>query len=60
MSIEINNLLSVCNREEFRDWLSKYYAIEKECWCIVKRSEPKSDNVFWYIDAVVEAMCFDG
>ncbi len=46
MSIEINNLLSVCNREEFRDWLSKYYAIEKECWCIVKCGEPKSDNVF--------------
>lgn len=58
MSIEKNNLLSVCNREEFRDWLSKYYAIEKKCWCIVKRGEPKSDNVFWYIDAVEEAMCF--
>lgn len=58
MSIEINNLLSVCNREEFRDWLSENYAIEKECRCIVKRGEPKSDNVFWYIDAVEEAICF--
>ena len=58
MSIEVKNLLSVSNREEFREWLSRHYATEKECWIIVKRGEPKSDNVFWYVDAVEEAMCF--
>lgn len=58
MSIEVNNLLSVTNRDEFRKWLTEYHTIEKECWVIVKRGDPKNDDTFWYIDAVEEAMCF--
>lgn len=58
MSIEVNNLLNVANRDEFRAWLSAHYSTEKECWITVKRGEPKNDDVFWYIDAVEEAMCF--
>lgn len=58
MSNEVNNLLSVSNRDEFRKWLTEYHTIEKECWVIVKRGDPKNDDTFWYIDAVEEAMCF--
>lgn len=58
MGIEVNNLLSATNRDEFRKWLSNHYATEKECWVVVKRGEPKNDSTFWYIDAVEEAMCF--
>lgn len=58
MSIEVNNLLSVTNRDEFRKWLTEHHTIEKECWVIVKRGDPKNDDTFWYIDAVEEAMCF--
>lgn len=58
MSIEVNNLLSVSNRDEFRKWLTEHHTIEKECWVIVKRGDPKNDDTFWYIDAVEEAMCF--
>lgn len=58
MSNEVNNLLSVSNRDEFRKWLIEHHTIEKECWVIVKRGDPKNDDTFWYIDAVEEAMCF--
>ena len=56
--MEIKNLLEVTNRDELRVWLEKYHQIEKECWVAVKRGRPKDDGIFWYIDAVEEAMCF--
>lgn len=52
------NLLTVKNRNELRVWLAENYDIESECWVIVKRGRPQNDNIFWYIDAVEEAMCY--
>ena len=52
------NILSIQNRDEFRQWLITHHATEKECWVKVKRGRPMDDGTFWYIDAVEEAMCF--
>ena len=52
------NLLTAKNRNELRVWLSENHDKERECWVIVKRGRPQNDNLFWYIDAVEEAMCF--
>ncbi|UEL49845.1 YdeI/OmpD-associated family protein [Terrisporobacter hibernicus] len=56
--MEVTNLLDIKNRDELRKWLDENHKIEKECWVIVKRGKPKNDEVFWYLDAVEEAMCF--
>ena len=52
------NILSIQNRDEFRQWLITHNATEKECWVKVKRGRPMDDGTFWYVDAVEEAMCF--
>ena len=52
------NIFSIQNRDEFRQWLITHHATEKECWVKVKRGRPMDDGTFWYIDAVEEAMCF--
>ncbi|MCI8596098.1 MAG: thymidylate synthase [Clostridia bacterium] len=52
------NLLNAKNRNELRLWLAENHSTENECWVIVKRGRPKNDNIFWYVDAVEEAMCF--
>ena len=52
------NLLNAKNRNELRLWLTENHSTENECWVIVKRGRPKNDNIFWYVDAVEEAMCF--
>ena len=31
---------------------------EMECWVEVHRGRPDDDSVFWYLDAVEEALCF--
>ena len=57
--MEIKNILLAKNREEFRKWLMENHSTENECWISVKRGKPKeNENVFWYIDAVEEALCF--
>ncbi len=56
--MEIKNLLNVHNRDELRKWLLENHNKENECWIIVKRGHPVDDKIFWYIDAVEEAMCF--
>lgn len=56
--MDFNNLLSVRNRDELRNWLSENYDKEDECWVIVKRGRPTNNDTFWYIDAVEEAICF--
>lgn len=53
-----NNLLDAKNRDELRLWLIENCKRENECWVVVKRGRPQNDNIFWYIDAVEEAMCF--
>lgn len=52
------NLLDVTNRDQLRAWLEVHHRTEKECWVVVKRGRPVSDEVFWYINAVEEALCF--
>ena len=53
-----SNILHLKSRAEFRVWLMGSSAQEKECWVAVKRGKPTNANVFWYIDAVEEALCF--
>lgn len=55
----IINILSINTRNEFRAWLSENHAKESECWVVVKRGKTQNDdNIFWYVDAVEEALCF--
>lgn len=56
--MELKNLVDLKNRQELRDWLNKNHKIEKECWVIVNRGKPKTDDEFLYLDLVEEAMCF--
>ena len=53
-----NILTNVRNRHAFRGWLERYHAIEVECWVDVRRGRPTDEDVFWYLDAVEEALCF--
>ena len=52
------NVLQVKNRMEFRQWLSLHASKETECWITVKRGKPIDPDVFYYLDAVEEALCF--
>ena len=54
----MQNILTVKNRNEFREWLQVHAAEEKECWVALKRGKPKDDGEFYYLDAVEEALCF--
>lgn len=51
------NVLSIHNRQAFRDWLESH-PDESECWVDVKRGKPVDPDVFYYLDAVEEALCF--
>ena len=46
------------NRKEFRKWLSKNHDREIDCYVLLKRGRPVDDKIFYYIDAVEEALCF--
>lgn len=52
------NVLSIKNRKDFRDWLSAHHDKETECYVELKRGKPEKDDVFYYLDAVEEALCF--
>ena len=52
------NILNVCSRREFREWLTRHSSDEAECWVEVKRGKPTDPGVFYYLDAVEEALCF--
>ena len=52
------NILDINNRIDFRNWLAEHFATESECWLNVKRGAPKDDEIFYYLDAVEEALCF--
>ena len=52
------NILNVANRWEFRAWLEAHASVEAECWVAVKRGRPSAPEVFYYLDAVEEALCF--
>ncbi|MBR3107550.1 MAG: thymidylate synthase [Clostridia bacterium] len=52
------NILPAKNRGEFREWLTANATSSSECWVNVKRGKPVYDDVFYYLDAVEEALCF--
>ena len=52
------NIGVASSRAEFRAWLAANAATERECWVQVKRGRPADDGVFYYLDAVEEALCF--
>lgn len=52
------NILTVKNRNEFREWLALHSRLECECWVELKRGKPVDSDVFYYLDAVEEALCF--
>lgn len=52
------NVLAVCNRQELREWFMLHCADELECWVAVKRGKPVDPDMFYYLDAVEEALCF--
>lgn len=53
-----SNILQIDNRIEFRQWLTIHSSKETECWITVKRGKPINPDVFYYLDAVEEALCF--
>lgn len=52
------NILQCKSRHEFRAWLMEHAEQEMERWVEVSRGRPDDDSVFWYLDAVEEALCF--
>ena len=52
------NVLTVRNRWELRDWFMLHSADESECWVEVKRGKPVDPNTLYYLVAVEEALCF--
>ena len=55
-------LSDVRDRQAFRVWLEANHASAPECWLDVRRGRPvyegEGAGVFWYLDAVEEALCF--
>lgn len=58
MEQEAQNILTACTRGEFRQRLAEHGEAEGECWVRVKHGKPVDEAVFWYLDAVEEALCF--
>lgn len=53
------NLLNAKNRNVFRLWLENNHSTETECWLVVKQGCLIGSDIFWYVDAVEKAMCFN-
>jgi hypothetical protein len=55
-------LSDVRDRQAFRAWLEANHGSASECWLDVWRGRPvyegEGAGVFWYLDAVEEALCF--
>ena len=56
--MDIFQLLTIENRQQWRHWLEQYHANKRLCWIVVKRCKPKNDGAFYYLEAVEEALCF--
>ena len=52
------NVPHIKSRNQFRAWLALHASEETECWVEVKRGRPVEPDVFYYLDAVEEALCF--
>ena len=55
--MDIGKALYVTNRKDWRSWLSKNHAIEKEIWLIYFRKSTGTPRIP-YNDAVEEALCY--
>lgn len=55
--MNINNLLYLKNRKEWRKWLKENHSIEKEVWLIYFKKHTDKIRIP-YEDAVEEALCF--
>lgn len=53
---DMNTLYTSC-RDEWRQWLSRNYKIEKEVWFVFPMAESGEESLS-YNDAVEEALCF--
>ena len=56
--MEFKNILKINSRKDFREWLKNNAEAETECFIVVKRGKPIDKTVFYYLDAVEEALCF--
>ena len=57
--MEVENLLQLRNRSEFRQWFKENYDKEKCCWVVTYRSKcPPEWPAIPYIEVVGEALCF--
>lgn len=54
----MNDILAFSNRNEFREWLKENHNTAKECWVVVKKGQPSTEEILYYLDAVEEALCF--
>ena len=54
---EEQNILTVRSRADFREWFTTH-PDALECWVQVKRGRPVNPEIFYYLDAVEEALCF--
>ncbi len=54
----MKNIKIAKDRAEFREWLEEHSASESECWLEVQRGRPEKPDVFYYVDAVEEALCY--
>lgn len=54
-AIEITNVVYPKNRKEWRRWLSKNFATEKEVWVAI----PRQNKTMEYNDIIEEALCFN-
>lgn len=54
----MQNILRISSRGDFREWLIKHAAEEKECWVPVFRRGKDDSPGLLYLDAVEEALCF--
>ena len=55
---DYKNILDISSRAEFRSWLQAHHASEPECYVELKRGKPVNEAVFYYLDAIEEALCF--
>jgi uncharacterized protein YdeI (YjbR/CyaY-like superfamily) len=56
-NVDMNKMLPVTNREEWRAWLKKHYKTEKEIWLVYYRKHTGRPRLS-YNEAVEEALCF--
>ncbi len=55
--VEIGEQFLLANRDDWRAWLEKHHAIEKEIWLVLYKKHVRQPHLT-YNDAVEEALCF--